>query len=79
VPFLIVESDCKATNTPSTLTISPNTSNKNFEIAILFNVVDFLIRISFLRAILLTAFREPPKALRERVESYTLGAYKVFI
>ena len=37
--FSIVESDWRATNTTSTTTISPNTSNQNFEIAILFNVV----------------------------------------
>jgi hypothetical protein len=47
--ILIVESDLKATNTPSTPAISPNTSNQNFEIAILFSVVDFPIEIMFLR------------------------------
>jgi hypothetical protein len=36
VPFLIVKSDWRKTNTPPTL----KTSNKNFEIAILFNVVE---------------------------------------
>jgi hypothetical protein len=40
VPFTITESDWKATNTLSTPTISPNISNQNFEIAILFNVVE---------------------------------------
>jgi hypothetical protein len=49
VPFLIVESDGKATNTPFTPTISPNTSNQNFEIAILFSVADFQIEIRLLR------------------------------
>jgi len=37
VPLLMVESDWKATNP---LPISPNTSNQNFEIAILFNVFE---------------------------------------
>jgi hypothetical protein len=49
VPFLIVESDWKVTNTPSMPTISRKTSNQNFEIAILFSVVDFQIEIMFLR------------------------------
>jgi hypothetical protein len=49
VPFLIVESDRKATNTHSTPTISPNTFNQNFEIAILFSVVDFQKEIMFSR------------------------------
>jgi hypothetical protein len=40
VPFLIVKTDWRATNLPPTPTISPNTSNQNFEIAILFNVVE---------------------------------------
>jgi hypothetical protein len=40
VPFVIDESDWKATNTLSTPTIYPNTFNNNFEIAILFNVVE---------------------------------------
>jgi hypothetical protein len=40
VPFLIVESDGKATNTPSKPTISPMTYNKNFVIAILFYTVE---------------------------------------
>jgi hypothetical protein len=47
MPFLIVKRDWKATNTPSTPTISPNTSNENFEIAILFSIVDVLIEIMF--------------------------------
>jgi hypothetical protein len=48
-PFLIVESDWKATNTPSKPTLYPNASNPNFEIAILFRVVYFQIEIMFLR------------------------------
>ena len=70
VPFLIVESDWKATNTPSTPTIYPNTSNQNFEIAILFNVVE-----SFGNKV----FKDdnPLRALSARVVGYTLGAYKV--
>jgi hypothetical protein len=51
VPVLIFKSDWKATNTPSTPTISPNTSNQNFEIAILFSVVgsfvSWVLEISF--------------------------------
>jgi hypothetical protein len=38
--LLIVESDWKAFNTPSTDPVSPNTSNPNFVIAILFNAVE---------------------------------------
>jgi hypothetical protein len=49
VPFLVVESDWKSTNTPSKPTSPPNTSNQNFEIAIFFSVVDFQIEIIFLR------------------------------
>jgi hypothetical protein len=49
VPFLIVESEWKANNTPSKPTISLNISNQNFEIAILFSVVDFQTEIMFLR------------------------------
>ena len=49
MPFLIVESDWRATSPPPTLIISPNTSNQNFEIAILFSVVDFHIENIFLR------------------------------
>jgi hypothetical protein len=52
--------------------IPPNTSNQNFEIAILFSVVDFQIENIFLRRI-------PPTNLRARVLSYALGTYKVFI
>ena len=39
VSFLIVEIDWRITNTPLTSTISPNTSDQNFEIAILFDIV----------------------------------------
>jgi hypothetical protein len=49
MPFLIVKSDWKATDTPSMSTISQNTSNQNFEIAVLFSMVDFQIEIIFLR------------------------------
>jgi hypothetical protein len=45
-----------------------NTSNQNFEIAILFSVVDFQMEN-----------RHSPTTLRARVVSYVLGAYKVFI
>jgi hypothetical protein len=37
--LLIIETDCRIVNTPLIPTISPNTSNQNFEIAILFDVV----------------------------------------
>ena len=37
VPLLIAESDWRATNPPFMPAISPNTSNQNFEIAILFS------------------------------------------
>ena len=57
---------------PPTPIIPPNTSNPNFEIAILFSVVDFQIENMFLR-------RTLPQTLRTRVLSYALGAYKVFI
>jgi hypothetical protein len=53
VPFLIVESDWRggqlALPTPI---IPPKKSNQNFEIAILFIVVDFQIENMFLRRIL---------------------------
>ena len=71
VPFLIVKSDWKATNTPSAPTISPNTSNRNFEIAILFDVVKRSGNFVFEN-------ETPLTALRARVVSYVLGAYKVF-
>ena len=38
--FLTVESDWRAANLPPATTISPNTSNKNLEIATLFNLVE---------------------------------------
>ena len=38
--FLIVTSDWTATSPHSMHTISPNTSNQNFEIALLFNIVE---------------------------------------
>jgi hypothetical protein len=72
VPFFIVESDCKATNTPFTPTIYPKTSNQNFKIAILFNVVESSENYTFEQD-------SPPTVFRARVISYALGAYKVFI
>ena len=72
VPFLIVESDWKATNTPSTPTIYPNTSYPNFEIAVLFKVVERSANYIF-------EDDSPPTALEVRVVSYALGTYKVFI
>jgi hypothetical protein len=50
--------------------IFPNISNQNFEIAILFSVVNFQIENIFLR-------RHSPTTFRARVLSYALGAYKV--
>jgi hypothetical protein len=76
MPFLIVQSDWKATNSPSTSTISPNTSNQNLEIASLLSVVDFLIEIMFLRR---NFVLRRNTALRARVVSYALGSYKIFI
>ena len=70
--FLIVESDWRATKPPLTPPISPNTSNKNFEIAILFNVVEKSGNYIF-------GDDTPPTALRVRVVIYALGTYKVFI
>jgi hypothetical protein len=49
--------------------IPPNISNQNFEIAILFNIVDFQIENLFLR-------RTLPTTLGARVLSYALRAYK---
>jgi hypothetical protein len=72
VSFLIVKSDWRASSLPPTPIIPPNTSNQNFEIAILFSKVDFQIENMFLR-------RTFPTTHRARVLSYALGAYKVFI
>jgi hypothetical protein len=58
-------------NPPRTLTISPNASNKNFEIVILFNIVE-----RFGNYILNDD--TPPTALRARVVSYALGVCKVY-
>ena len=71
VTFLIVKSDRKATNTPYTPTISQNTSNQKFEIAILFNAVE-----SFGNYVL--EQDTPPTVFRTRVTNYALGAYKGF-
>jgi hypothetical protein len=72
VPFLIVESDWKATNTPSMPIISPNTSNKDFDIAILFHAVQSSENYTFEQD-------TPPRVFKARVISYALGAYKVSI
>jgi hypothetical protein len=53
-------------------TISPNTSNQNFEIAISFNLVESSENWIF-------EDDSPFTALRARVVIYDLGAYKVFI
>jgi hypothetical protein len=69
--FLIVESDWKATNTPSMPSSSPNTSNLIFEIAILFNAVESSGNYIFEQD-------TPHTVFMARVISYALGAYKVF-
>jgi hypothetical protein len=71
VPFLIVESDKRATNTPSTSTISTNTSSQNFKIAIFFNVVERSRNYIF-------EDDTPSTDLRARVGSYALKAYNFF-
>jgi hypothetical protein len=63
----MVKSDCRKTNIPPTPTISPKTSNKNLEIAILFNVVEKSGNYIFEDDI-------PPTALSARVVSYALEA-----
>ena len=72
VPFLIVESDWKATSTPSTPTISPNTSKQNFEIPILFNAFESSGNYTFEQG-------TSPTVFRARVISYALGAYKFLL
>jgi hypothetical protein len=64
--FLIVESDWKATNTPSMPTNYPNTSNQNCEIAFLLNIAERSGNYIF-------EDDTPPTALRARVVSYALG------
>ena len=54
VPFLIVESDWRATSHPTAI-IPPNTSNQNFDIAILLSVVVFQIENMFLRRFIQTS------------------------
>ena len=71
MPFLIADSDWRAATTPLTPTISPNTSNQNFQIVFLFNVVESSGNYVF--------EGDTPPALRARVVSYALGEYKVFI
>ena len=70
VPLLIVESDWKAANNPSTPTISPNTSNQNFKIAILFRVTDFQRENMFFEEV------TPPQPLGQGFCSYALEVYK---
>jgi hypothetical protein len=66
VPILTVKSDWKATNPPLIPTISPNTSNQNIEIGILFNVIENSGYCVF-------EDDKPIKLLRARVVSYALG------
>ena len=68
-PHIPQGKDLRATNSPPTPTISSNTSNSNFEIAILFNVGASAGNYVF-------GYGKPPTALRSRVVSYGLGAYK---
>ena len=72
VLFLIVESDWRGTSPSPTPIILPNTSNQNFEIAILFSVVDFLIESMFLRR----TFHHNPQGKGFKLYP---GVYKVFI
>jgi hypothetical protein len=72
VPLLIVESDWRVTNPPLAPTISPNTSNQNFEIAILLTAVDSSGNYIFDQG-------TPPTVFRVRVKSHILGLYKAFI
>jgi hypothetical protein len=67
----MVKSDWSITNTSLTPTISPNTSNQNFEIVILFNVIKKSGNVF--------ADDTPPTAFSARVLSYALGSYKVFL
>ena len=74
VPFLTVESNWRDTYPPPTPTVSLNTFNRNFEISILFSIVersrDYVFEDDN---------PPPPTALRARVVSYALGAFKVCI
>ena len=70
--LLIVESDSKATDTPSTPTISPNTSDQDFGIAILFNVAESSGNYMFEQD-------TPPTVFRARVISYVQGEYMVLM
>ena len=69
MPFSIVESNWRATNPPLMPTISSNTSNQNFEIAVFLSVVDFQIENMFLR-------RKLPHNPQGKGFSYALGVYK---
>jgi hypothetical protein len=59
-------------NPPLTPTISPNISNQNFEIAILFNVVESSGSYVF-------EDDNPPTPFRARVVISALGSYKIFL
>jgi hypothetical protein len=64
--------DSKATETPSMPTISPNTSNKDFEIDILFHAVQSSGNYA-------VEEDTPPTVFRARVTSYILEANEVSI
>jgi hypothetical protein len=67
--LLKAKSDWRATKNPLTPSISLNTSNQNFEMAILFNVVESSGNEVF-------EDDNPPTDLRSSVVLYALGAYK---
>ena len=60
------------TNLPPTPTISPDTFNKNFEIVILFNVVERSGNYAF-------EDNPPPPTPWVRVVNYAMGTFKVYI
>jgi len=66
------KSDWRVTNPPPMPTISPNTSNPNFEIVILFNVVERSRNFIFEDDIPLTTFRT-------KIVWYVLRQYKVYV
>jgi hypothetical protein len=75
VPFLIVENDCRATNLFSRPPFSQTHAIKILRQPFFFNVIE-----SSGNYVLEDDKPSPsPTALRERVISYALGAYKVLI
>jgi hypothetical protein len=70
--LLVVESDFKATDPPSTPTTSPNTSNPNFDIAISFNIVESSGNYMFEQD-------TPPTVFRGKGDNLCPGAYMVLM